>query len=420
MKFFGDNHYFNWGLTAFFVAAASMLFYFGIFHMEILIHGIQTVVRIIMPLLYGAAIAYLLNPVLNFLEKKVVYPAFEFKKREVGKRGRRIIRYICVLISVFLLCWLVYALVMTILPEIINSTVNIINNFPQYMDDIQRWVTKSLEDNRDLNALVLDLFDKYAVRFENYLTRDILPQLQGALMHLSSGVWDVLIFLKNIVIGIIVSVYILADKETFTAKGKMFLYAIFSPQWANRILGNLRFTHRTFGGFFSGKIVDSMIIGILCYMGTSILGTPYTILVSVVVGVTNIIPFFGPYLGAVPCEFLILLVNPMQCLYFIIFILILQQFDGNILGPKILGESTGLSSFMVILAILVGGGLFGILGMFIGVPVCAVLYALLWNNVRKALAKRNLPLDIKVYETSRYLDNGEKECKKIKKNVEKG
>lgn len=417
MKFFGDNHYFNWGVTAFFVAAASMLFYFGIFHMEILVSGIQTVFRIIMPLIYGAAIAYLLNPVLNFLEKKVIYPACDFKKHKVGKRGSRVIRYFCVLISVFLLCWLVYALVMTILPEIINSTVNIINSFPQYMDDIQKWVTKSLEDNRDLNALAVELFDKYAARFENFLSRDILPQLQGALIHLSSGVWDVLVFFKNIVIGIIVSIYILADKEAFTAKAKMFLYAAFTPQWANRILENARFTHRTFGGFFSGKIVDSLIIGILCYMGTSLLGTPYSILVSVVVGVTNIIPFFGPYLGAVPCAFLILLVNPMQCLYFIIFILALQQFDGNILGPKILGESTGLSSFMVILAILVGGGLFGIVGMFVGVPVCAVLYALLWNHIHKALSEKNLPLDIQIYKTSKYLNSGEE---KPKKNAKKG
>ncbi len=416
MKFFGDNHYLNWGITGFCVAAASMLFYFGIFHMEILVNGISIVVKIVMPLIYGAVIAYLLNPVLNFLEKKVIYPLLGSREQKMGKRGRRSIRYLCVLVSVFFLCWLVYALVMTILPEIINSTVNIINNFPQYMDDIQQWITKRLEDNPQLNALAADVFDKYANEFENYLTRDILPRLQGALVHLSSGMLDVLVFLKNIVIGIIVSVYILADKETFTAKMKMFLYAVFSTTWADRILENVRFTHRTFGGFINGKIVDSMIIGVLCYLGTSIIGTPYSILVSVVVGVTNIIPFFGPYLGAVPCAFLILLVSPMQCLYFIIFILVLQQFDGNILGPKILGGSTGLSSFMVILAILVGGGLFGIVGMFVGVPVCAVLYALLWNHIRKSLERRQLPLSIKVYETSTYLDPMRKERKKDVEN----
>lgn len=416
MKFFGDNHYLNWGITGFLVAAASMLFYFGIFHMEILISGIGIVVGILTPLIYGAVIAYLLNPVLNFLEKKVIYPLFAARDYKVRRRGRRFIRYLCVLVSVFLLCWLVYALVMTILPEIINSTVNIINSFPQYMDDIQRWVTKNLEDNPQLNALAADMFDRYANEFELYLTSDILPRLQGALMQLSSGMLDVLVFLKNLVLGIIVSVYILADKETFTAKIKMFLYAVCTAHWANRILENVRFTHRTFGGFINGKIIDSMIIGVLCYLGTSIIGTPYGILVSVVVGVTNIIPFFGPYLGAIPCAFLILLVDPMQCLYFIIFILVLQQFDGNILGPKILGGSTGLSSFMVILAILVGGGLFGIVGMFVGVPVCAVLYALLWNHIRRSLAHKRLPLDIKTYETSRYLDPRRKENKKDVEN----
>lgn len=416
MKFFGNNHYLNWGITGFLVAASSMLFYFGIFHMEILISGLSIVVGIFTPLIYGAVIAYLLNPVLNFLEKKVIYPLFAARDHKIRKRGRRFIRYLCVLVSVFLLCWLVYALVMTILPEIINSTVNIINSFPQYMDDIQTWITKSLEDNPKLNALAADMFDRYANEFEVYLTRDILPRLQGALMHLSSGMLDVLVFLKNLVLGIIVSVYILADKETFTAKIKMFLYAVCTTHWADRILENVRFTHRTFGGFINGKIIDSMIIGILCYLGTNIIGTPYSILVSVVVGITNIIPFFGPYLGAIPCAFLILLVNPMQCLYFIIFILVLQQFDGNILGPKILGGSTGLSSFMVILAILVGGGLFGIVGMFIGVPVCAVLYALLWNHIQRSLAHKRLPLDIKTYETSRYLDPMGKEEKKDVEN----
>ena len=244
MKFFGDNHYLNWGITGFSVAVASMLFYFGIFHMEILFDGIRVVAQIVMPLIYGAVIAYLLNPVLNFLEKKVIYPLFAARNRKVRRRGRRVIRYACVLLCVFILCWLVYALLMTILPEIINSTVNIINNFPQYTDDIQQWVTKRLEDNPQLNALVVDVFDRYASEFEKYLSRDILPQLQGALVHLSSGMLDVLVFLKNIVIGLIVSVYILADKEAFTAKVKMFLYAFFSTHWADRILENVRFFRR--------------------------------------------------------------------------------------------------------------------------------------------------------------------------------
>lgn len=384
--------------------AASMLFYFTIFHMNILLSGIRIALQILMPMIYGAAIAYLLNPAVNFLEKKVIFPAFSSRKHKVGEKGSRIIRYLCVLFFTFLLCLLVYALVMMVLPEIINNIINIINSFPQYMDDVQEWVTKKLENDQELNVFVTGLFNRYANQFENFLTKDILPQLQEALLHFSSGVWNMLVFFKNIVIGLIVSVYILTDKETFTAKGKMLLYAAFSPQWANRILANLRFTHQIFGGFISGKIVDSLIIGILCYLGISILDMPYSILISVIVGITNIIPFFGPYLGAIPSAFLILLVNPMQCLYFIIFILILQQFDGNILGPKILGESTGLSSFMVILSILVGGGLFGILGMFVGVPVCAVLYALLWKCAKKALAFRHMPMDPQIYKTSIYLE----------------
>ena len=157
-------------------------------------------------------------------------------------------------------------------------------------------------------------------------------------------------------------------------------------------------------GFINGKLLDSLIIGILCYIGTNLIGTPYATLISVVVGVTNVIPFFGPYLGAIPSAILILLVDPIQCIYFVIFVFALQQFDGNILGPKILGESTGLSSFMVILAILMGGGLFGIFGMFVGVPVCAVLYAMTWKIIRRSLKKRKLPTDAVDYYNIDCLD----------------
>ena len=228
--------------------------------------------------------------------------------------------------------------------------------------------------------------------------------MQEMLKNVSMGVFDVLIFLKNFLIGGIISIYVMADKEIFIAKSKMVIYAIMPGNWASSVIHSMRFTHQAFGGFISGKILDSAIIGVLCYIGTTLLDMPYAILVSVIVGVTNVIPFFGPYIGAVPSGLLILLVNPMKGLYFVIFILILQQFDGNILGPKILGESTGLSSFMVIVAILIGGGLFGIPGMIAGVPVCAVIYAALWNLIGKSLDDKNLPDELKDYTEIDCLD----------------
>lgn len=398
MKFRWDNKYLYWGMTGFLVIAASLLFYFGIFHMGNLIDGIKKIMNILMPILYGAAIAYLLNPLLKFYENTLVYPFLKKKKVTITRRKRKFIRYFGVILAVAFMLMIVYTLIIMILPEIIKSIVNIINNFPFYVDSIRKWITHILENNADINSLVVGMIDRYSLKVEQYLTQDILPQLQNLLLHFSSGILEVIIFLKNALIGIIVSIYILADKEIFRGKVKMAFFAVLPEKKAEQLLENLRFTDRTFGGFIGGKILDSFIIGILCYIGISTLKMPYTVLVSVIIGVTNVIPFFGPYLGAVPCAFLILLVSPIKCLYFIIFILVLQQFDGNILGPKILGDSTGLSSFMVILSILIGGGLFGVFGMFIGVPVCAVLYAMCWRGINRSLEKKNLSTKIQDYQ----------------------
>ncbi len=398
MKFRWDNKYLYWGVTAFCVIAASLLFYFGIFRMGMLLRGIGRILDILMPIIYGAAIAYLLNPILKIYEKKLVYPILKERKVKLTRKKCKIIRYIGVFIALAIMLWIVYALISMVLPEIIKSIVNIINNFPRYVNSVTNWIEHILENNPDINSLVIGMIDRYSIKAENYLTQDILPQLQNILKQFSSGIWEIITFLKNALIGIIVSIYILADKEEFEGKVKKAFYAFLPKKRADHLLENLRFTDKTFGGFISGKLLDSLIIGILCYIGATILKMPYAVLVSVVVGVTNVIPFFGPYLGAVPSAFLILLVSPIKCLYFVIFIIVLQQFDGNILGPKILGDSTGLSSFMVIVAILVGGGLFGVFGMFVGVPVCAVIYAMLNRAIDRSLKRKDMPVDVDHYK----------------------
>ncbi|MDO4307748.1 MAG: AI-2E family transporter [Eubacteriales bacterium] len=397
MKFRWDNKYLHWGVTAFFVIAASMLFYYGIFHMRTLITGIKTFFSIMAPIIYGFAIAYILSPIVNFLEKQVIYPFLKKKERKLEKRGRRVVRWVCVLLSLFFLLIIIYTLIMMVLPQLIRSVMNIIYSFPYYVRSIENWLNAFIEKGWKLDTEMIDMLNQYSVQAQDYLSTNILPQMQQMLKNISAGVFDILIFLKNFLIGAIVSIYVLADKEIFVARSKMVVYALLPAKLSNTIIHAMRFTHQTFGGFISGKILDSAIIGVLCYIGTTILDMPYAILVSVVVGVTNVIPFFGPYLGAIPCILLILLVDPLKSLYFAIFILILQQFDGNILGPKILGDSTGLSSFMVIVAIMIGGGLFGIIGMVIGVPVCAVLYAAAWKLLGRSLDERKMPSDVVDY-----------------------
>ena len=380
-----------------------MLFYYGVFHMKTLITGIQTFLGILTPIVYGVVIAFLLTPVLNFLEKKIIYPLLARKEVSVGKKGRKAIRWACVILCMFLFLALIYALIMMILPELIRSIMGLIYSFPAYVKVIQKWLQSFIE-KWNLNSDALDTLNQSITTAQDYLTTNILPQMQEMLKNISAGVFELINFLKNFLIGAIVSLYLMADKEGFIAKAKMLTYAIFNTQHANFIIHSMRFTNKTFIGFFSGKILDSAIIGVLCYIGMNFLNMPYILLISVIIGVTNVIPFFGPYLGAIPSIFLILLVDPLQAIYFAIFILVLQQFDGNILGPKILGGSTGLSSFMVIVAILVGGGFFGIFGMFVGVPACAVICTVIRNGIQNRLTKKCMPIDLESYQNIDHLD----------------
>ena len=240
-----------------------------------------------------------------------------------------------------------------------------------------------------------------------------LDKILGIIGNVSSGVISVLIWFKNILIGLIVMIYMLNIKDQFVAQAKKITYGIFSVAWANRLIKETRFIHKVFGGFIIGKIVDSLIIGVLCFVCLSFMKMPYTLLVSVIVGVTNIIPFFGPFIGAVPSAFLILLVSPVQCLYFLIFILLLQQFDGNILGPKILGDSTGISSFWVLFSILLFGGLLGFAGMIIGVPAFAVIYRLVGDIINEQLRRKKLSVRTRDYKDLDYVEVQDKSYKKL-------
>lgn len=405
MKFKWENRYSRLGLTAFCVIAASMLFYFGIFKMNTLIGGINAFMKIIQPVVYGMILAYLLAPVSDFLERDLIMPLFQRKEIRLSKRGSKLIRYISVFLSLFFFGVLIYTVIMMVLPQIMDSVVNITVNFPTFADTIQERLIYLASHTDKLNPSVEKSLEQAIASAEQFFTTDVFPQLQTVLMRLSNGVVDVLAFVKNFLIGTIVSIYIMADKESFIAKGKMVLFAVLPLNRANAVIRMLRLTNCCFSGFISGKLLDSAIIGVLCYIGTTIIGTPYAILVSVIIGVTNVIPFFGPYLGAIPCIFLVMVIDPVQALYLTIFILLLQQFDGNILGPKILGGSTGLSSFMVIFAIVVGGGLFGIAGMIVGVPIFAVIYALIWGAIQKSLHKKELPFEEKAYFNVERIDN---------------
>lgn len=406
MKFKINNKYFRWGLTAFLVVAASILFYYFMFHSSNIKSGIKVITDILMPVVWGFAIAYLLTPILNFTERKILYPLCEKCRIKESKRRNTVLRGIGILTTACLFIALIYLLFYMLLSQIVPSVQNIIFNFDTYIGNFTKWLNKSLEVNPEFGDYIVKTVNKYSNELEKWLN-DFLPNTIQLIKTVSLSVISVFGFLWDFIIGFIISIYVLSSKEKFAGQAKKMAYAIFEQDTANTVIRNFRFTHKTFIGFLGGKIVDSIIIGILCFIGTTIMHTPYAALVSVVIGVTNIIPFFGPYLGAIPSTILIFIVDPihpLNCLYFVIFILILQQFDGNFLGPKILGNSTGLSGFWVIFAITLFGGLFGVVGMIIGVPFFAVIYAAVKSVINSMLQKKDMPVESKKYERLEFVD----------------
>ena len=412
MKFNKESKYVRWGLTAFAVIAGGITFYYFIFHSTNIKSGVGRILDILKPVLFGLATAYLLTPVLNFVENKLLvrlFDRFGIWKTGTPKQSRRrklLIRGIGILITAFLFVALIYMLVSMLISQIIPSVQGIIDNFDSYSTNVTSWINRTLEDNPEIGAYVTRTVDQIEKQLNDQIN-DILPSTASFIKTVSLSVISVLDVLWDFVIGFIISIYVLANKERFAAQAKKMAYALFEQDTANIVIRNFRFTHRTFIGFLSGKVLDSIIIGILCFVGTTIMGTPYAMLISVIIGCTNIIPFFGPFLGAIPSGILIFVVDPMHplnCVYFALFILALQQFDGNILGPKILGNSTGLTGFWVIFAITFFGGLLGVFGMIVGVPIFAVFYAAIRSFVNTKLEKKQLPKETNLYETLEYID----------------
>lgn len=388
------NEYVKWGLTAFFVVLGGFVSYYIIFHLSSLSSTLKNIFSILMPIIDGLVLAYLLAPLVNAVERSLLKPAFELLKIS-EKRSQR--RFLSIFITYAVVIWVIYEFFSIVIPQIRNSILTIIDQFPSYVNTLTIWISKLLNDHPAIEKNVMDLINKSSISLEEFINTEVIPQLNNLIMVVSMSVYSVFKEFWNLIIGFVISIYLLASKELFAAQAKKIIYAFLSLERANRFISNARFANKTFGGFFVGKILDSIIIGVLCFAVTSIIGTPFCVLISVIIGVTNIIPFFGPFLGAIPSILLILFVDPLQAVYFVISVIILQQVDGNIIGPKILGSSTGLSSFWVIFSITLFGGIWGIFGMIVGVPIFAILFAFMKSLVESRLASRNLSPETKNY-----------------------
>lgn len=409
-----DRHsYLAIGLTAFAVIAASLCLFFLLFHMKEVTGFLNTIGGILRPIFMGAVIAFLLLPVHRNILKFLLAMTSDRKKED--RRNLAFLNLMAIILSLALAVFLIYLLLAMVIPQVYESIVGLIQAIPDYIEVVQGWLQTFFEDNPDIQASVMSIYNSSAASLEQWLNSDILPKLEssssaldwlrkdvmpnltGVVAGVSGMVVGLLVLVKDLLIALIVSVYLLARKDIFAAQGKKIVYSLFRTDVADLMIGEARNAYRIMSGFINGKLLDSLIIGIICLVCCNILKFPYPALIAVIVGVTNIIPFFGPFIGAIPCGLLIFLVNPLQAVYFAIFILVLQQFDGNILGPKILGDSTGLASFWVLFSILLFGGLFGFGGMVLGVPVFAMFYSVVSRLVSYGLRSRGLPQETEDY-----------------------
>lgn len=400
---FNIRDHFKQGFSVFVVIVAAIICYFAFLRFSDIYDAFKKIMGLLRPFVYGLVIAYLLNPIMMFIEKYMHPFLAKYIKKE--KALVKTTRTIGVFASLVLMITVISALLNMVVPELVKSISDLVVTLPDQITVFVKKIETVQVENTTVNQILKEGVIKGTELLENWVQTDLLKQTNALVSGVTSGVISVVNVVFDIVLGVFVSVYALYGKEEFLAQGRKIIYATMSPKRANLTLHICSKTNSIFGGFIIGKIIDSAIIGVLCFIGVSILKMPYALLVSVFVGVTNVIPYFGPFIGAIPCAILILIVDPLKGLYFIIFIFLLQQLDGNLIGPTILGDSTGLSAFWVLFSILVFGGLFGVVGMIIGVPTFAVFYYVINLFLRHKLEKKNLPVDTELYMKNSYVND---------------
>ena len=375
------QRYFYAMMAGFGTISLSVLFFFFLYRLQGIGNVISQLSTILAPFIYGGIIAYLLRPMCNSLEA--------FFQLRLPKKMRRFANAFAVVFSLLVGILVVYALITMVVPQLVESIVTLWNALPTKMEQLVNWATETFGKDERVVQFVEKNYRSYFTDIDKWVQANVIPQVSSLVTNVGTSVWQVLKFVYNILIGLIVAVYVLHGRKRFGKQARLIVRSMFPDRWANRILEEVEFIDRMFGGFIDGKIIDSAIVGVLCYIGCTVLKIPSALLVSVIVGVTNVIPFFGPVIGAVPSTLLILIDSPLKALWFLIWVIVLQQLDGNVIGPKILGNRTGLSGFWVMFSIILFGGLWGIVGMIICVPLFAVIYDTVRRLVRRGLRRRN-------------------------------
>ena len=406
-----NDIYFKWGLTAVAVIVIALVISLIFSKLGPIATAISTIISTVSSVLYGVVMAFLMAPVYDRIGIWVgeILSSLFPKWKKSDKYAKMIATLACLVILILV----VFTLIMMIIPELVNSITNVISYAPSGAENLEAWLKDILNKNPNLEKLIIGNYLDISARLSDIATTTVLPNVNTYIKNLSSGVLNALGVVVNIIIGLMVMMYLLNMKTTLASQAKKIVYAVAGVKIGNEIVTEARYIKNMFEKFIVGKIIDSIIIGIINYVFMAIVHMPYALLISVVVGVTNVIPFFGPFIGAIPSIILLLLISPVTALQFAVWILVLQQVDGNIIGPKILGQTTGLPSFWVLFSILLFGGLFGIVGMIIAVPTWAIIYRTISRLSEHFLKKKGLEPDSKHYMDLDHIDEETKKYIKL-------
>lgn len=406
MKYKIEKKYLTIAILAFIVINGSTLFKFFLENEGTFSNIISALLTALLPILCGMCLAYLLNPVLKFFEKYVFVKLFKFLERYIKRDYSFYIRLCSIVLTLSLFFMFLIGMVYMVVPQVYSSLNNIISEISTYYVKIEGWINALEQDNGEIGKYILIGFEQAYMQVADYLENVLLKNVDKIAVGITSGIVVGVKSIFNVVLSVIISIYVMFEKEKLVAIGKKIVFSVFDNKRANIVLDCTRFIDNVFGGFISGKIIDSFIIGVLCYIFMVIFGFKYPVLISIVVGVTNVIPYFGPFIGAIPSTLILFMNDPKQGLLFAIFILFLQQLDGNFIGPLILGDRLKISSMWILFAILIGGSLYGVMGMVLGAPTLACIFAITRGFCKKRLDEKNLPIQSDFYyDIDHIVDN---------------
>ena len=398
MKRLLENKHARLMFMIFIVGALLIIFNQIVGNYESFSEGVGTIKTIVSPFIYGFVMAYLLSPIYNATVRGLYKLLGKYVKNK--QRLFSFCKLVASVVAVVCLIGAVAGLIALIVPQVIESLTGILKSLPQRLTQLSALFNDitSKMDNKRLAMRMSEIYAQVQTNLIELAQTKLLPGMGTLVGQVSTQVLLTLKTMMNVMIGVMACVYMLNSKERFQGQFKKVILATLPKEKAEAVFDFAKFTNRTFGGFINGKIIDSIIIGIICFILMEIFGFPYPILISAIIGITNVIPFFGPFIGAIPAAIIILLVSPIHALYFLILIFILQQVDGNIIGPAILGNTTGIASFWVLFSIVIGGGLFGFIGMVLGVPVFAIIYYYFSRSINKRLEAKGLEFRTDSYE----------------------